>query len=298
MTALPLLLVDAFTDRPFAGNACAVVLDAGSLSRELMQAIAREMNQSETAFVLGGSGTRFDVRYYTPGEEIPLAGHPTIATTAALADAGRLVPTGLRTEVTFVLRDGPISIGYEQPASGRPRVVMTQRRPEFRQTLDGAAIAPIFRLQPSDLRTDAPVQVVSTGTPQLMIPVTSVEALRRSRLDVPAYEALRAKEKFFSVHLFVLGGVTPRGQTFARHFGVPPDQTEDPVTGSATGGMGAYLFHHRLVREHDFVAEQGHWMGRPGTVEVHVEGTPEDIRWVSIAGPAVVVARGKLEVPS
>ncbi len=297
MPALPLLLVDAFTERPFAGNACAVVLDAGGLSRELMQAIAREMNQSETAFVLGGSGTRFDVRYYTPGEEIPLAGHPTIATTAALADAKRLVPTGARTEVTFVLRDGPISIAYEKPGSGQARVVMTQRRPEFRQTLDRAAIASIFGLGPSDLRSDAPVQVVSTGTPQLMIPVASLDALRRARVDVPRYVVLRGKESFFSVHLFVLEGATPRGRTFARHFGVPPDHTEDPVTGSATGGMGAYLFHHRLVREHDFVAEQGHWMGRPGLVEVHVEGTPEDVRSVSVGGPAVVVARGALEVP-
>ena len=102
-----------------------------------MQAIAREMNQSETAFVLGGSGTRFDVRYYTPGEEIPLAGHPTIATTAALADARRLVPTGDRTEVTFVLRDGPISIGYEL-RGGRPppRGDDPATVPEFRQVLD------------------------------------------------------------------------------------------------------------------------------------------------------------------
>lgn len=297
MPSLPLLLVDAFTERPFAGNACAVVLDAGGLSRELMQAIAREMNQSETAFVLGGSGTRFDVRYYTPGEEVPLAGHPTIATTAALVDAKRLLPIGPRTEVTFVLRDGPISIAYQRPEAGPARVVMTQRRPEFRQVIDHAATAPIFGLKASDLRADAPVQVVSTGTPQLMVPVASTEALRRARMDVPAYGALRAKEKFFSVHLFVLEGATRRGRTFARHFGVPPDLTEDPVTGSATGGMGAYLFHHRLVREHDFVAEQGHWMGRPGTVDVHVEGTPEEVRSVSVAGPAVVVARGTLEVP-
>jgi trans-2,3-dihydro-3-hydroxyanthranilate isomerase len=297
MPVLPLLLVDAFTDRPFAGNACAVVLDAGGLSRELMQAIAREMNQSETAYVLGGSGTKFDVRYYTPGEEIPLAGHPTIATTAALADAGRLVPAGARTEVTFVLRDGPISIAYEKPTAGLPRVVMTQRRPEFLQVLDRAAVAPILGLQASDLRSDAPVQVVSTGTPQLMIPVASTDALRRVRLDIPTYMALRARERFFSVHLFVVEGVTPRGRTFARHFGVPPDQTEDPVTGSATGGMGAYLFHHRLVREHDFVAEQGHWMGRPGSVEVHLDGTPEDVRSVSVGGTAIVVARGTLAVP-
>jgi len=297
MPSLPLLLVDAFTEQPFAGNACAVVLDAGGLSRELMQRIAREMNQSETAFVLGGSGTRFDVRYYTPGEEIPLAGHPTIATTAALADAGRLVPTGPRTEVTFALRDGPISIGYERRPAGPPRVVMTQRRPEFLQTLDRAAVAPVVGLKASDLLTDAPVQVVSTGTPQLMIPVANPDALRRARLDVPEYVALRAREKFFSVHLFVLEGATPHGRTFARHFGVPPDHTEDPVTGSATGGMGAYLFHHRLLRERDFLAEQGHWMGRPGAVEVRLEGTPDDVRSVSIAGPAVVVARGTLEVP-
>jgi trans-2,3-dihydro-3-hydroxyanthranilate isomerase len=295
MPSLPLLLVDAFTDRPFTGNACAVVLDAGGLSRERMQAIAREMNQSETAYVLGGDGTKFDVRYFTPGEEIPMAGHPTIATTAALADARRLIPTGDRTEVTFVLRDGPISIGYELPVTGLPRVVMTQRRPEFRQVLDRAAVASVVGLRASDLRTDAPVQVVSTGTPQLMIPVATPDALRRARLDVPAYAELRGREKFFSAHLFVLEGATPQGRTFARHFGVPPDLTEDPVTGSATGGMGAYLFHHRLVRDHDFVAEQGHWMGRPGRVEVHVDGTAEDVRSVSVAGTAVVVARGTLE---
>ena len=247
--------------------------------------------------MLGGHGTRFDVRYYTPGEEIPLAGHPTIATTAALADAGRLVPTGARTEVTFALRDGPISIAYQRDGV-HPRVVMTQRRPEFRQVLDRAAVARVFGLETSNLRGDAPVQVVSTGTPQLMIPVASMDALRRAHLDVPAYVALRERERFFSVHLFVPEGVTPRGRTFARHFGVPPDHTEDPVTGSATGGMGAYLFHHRLVRENDFVAEQGHWMGRPGTVDVHLEGTPEDVRSVSVAGTAVVVARGTLEVPA
>jgi trans-2,3-dihydro-3-hydroxyanthranilate isomerase len=224
-----------------------------------------------------------------------MAGHPTIATPAALADARRLIPTGDRTEVTFVLRDGPISIGYELPVTGLPRVVMTQRRPEFRQVLDRAATASVFGLRQSDLRTDAPVQVVSTGTPQLMIPVVSPDALRRARLDMPAYVEIRGREKFFSAHLFVLEGATPQGRTFARHFGVPPDLTEDPVTGSATGGMGAYLFHHRLVREHDFVAEQGHWMGRPGKVEVHVDGTPEDVRSVSVAGTAVVVARGTLE---
>src|SRR5262249_57412070 len=137
------------------------------------------------------------------------------------------------------------------------------RRAELRQPRDRGVIAPVFGLQAPDLRADASVQVVSSGTPQLMIPVASLEALRRTRLDVPAYVALRAREKFFSVHLFVVEGVTPRGRTFARHFGVPPDHTEDPVTGSATGGMGAYLFHHPLVREHRLLPPHGHSRGRP-----------------------------------
>jgi trans-2,3-dihydro-3-hydroxyanthranilate isomerase len=297
MPSLPLLLVDAFTDRPFAGNDCAVVLDAGGLTQSSMQAIAREMNQSETAFVLGGEGSRFEVRYFTPAEEIPLAGHPTIATVAALIDAKRLAATDPRLEVTFLLRDGPISIGVEC-GPGLPRVRMTQRRPEFREVIDADEAARAFRLTPDAVRTDAPVQVVSTGTPQLMLPLGSLDALRRARVDVDRYSALRQRCRFFSAHLFVLEGLTPEGTTFARHFAVPPVAPEDPVTGSATGAMAAYLFHHRLIREPHFVAEQGHWMGRPGRVEVQVEGLPEDVQSVSVTGTAVVVARGLLEVPA
>jgi trans-2,3-dihydro-3-hydroxyanthranilate isomerase len=296
MPSLPLLLVDAFTDRPFAGNGCAVVLDAGRLPPSAMQAIAQEMNQSETAFVLGGEGSRFEVRYFTPAEEIPLAGHPTIATVAALLDAERLDGTAPRLEVTFVLRDGPISIVVER-GTGLPRIQMTQRRPEFREVIHADEAARAFRLTPDVVRTDAPVQVVSTGTPQLMLPLRSLDALRLARVDIDRYTALRQRSRFFSAHLFVLEGITAEGTTFARHFAVPPVAPEDPVTGSATGAMAAYLFHHRLIREPHFVAEQGHWMGRPGRVEVQVEGTPDDVRSVSVTGTAVVVARGLLEVP-
>jgi trans-2,3-dihydro-3-hydroxyanthranilate isomerase len=297
MVRLPLLLVDAFTDRPFAGNGCAVVLDAGGLSPASMQTIAREMNQSETAFVLEGEGTRFEVRYFTPAEEIPLAGHPTIATVAALVDAQRLVATQPRVEITFGLRDGPISIALEQ-GTGLPRIRMTQRRPEFREVVDPDRTARAFRLAPEEILGGAPVQVVSTGTPQLMVPLRSLEGLRRARVDLDRYTSLREQARFFSPHLFVLKGVTAEGTTFARHFGVPPDSPEDPVTGSATGAMAAYLFHHRLIREPHFVAEQGHWMGRPGRVEVQVEGIPEEVRSVSVTGTAVVVARGTLDVPA
>jgi len=297
MGSFPFLLVDAFTERPLAGNACAVVLDAGSLPPATMQAIAREMNQSETAFVRAQTGNTFDVRYFTPGAEIPLAGHPTIATVAALIDAGRLAAPEGRTELTFTLRDGPIAIAVERRATDRPSVVMTQRRPLFRPPLDAATVAAAFGLPAEAVRDDGPVQVVSTGTEQLMLPLRSKEWLRRAVVDLTRYRALQQAAGFFSAHLFVLEGATPEGRTFARHVAISPDLFEDAVTGSATGGMGAYLFHHRLLAERDFVAEQGHWMGRPGRVTVHVEGTPQDVQWVSVAGTAVVVVRGTLDIP-
>ena len=103
-----------------------------------------------------------------------------------------------------------------------------------------------------------------------------------------------ARDYFFSPHLFCLGGATPRGHTFARHFGVPPDATEDPFTGSATGGMAAYLWRYGLIAGPRFVAEQGHWMGRPGHADVEVVGPPDAIETVRVGGAAVTVLRGEL----
>ncbi len=108
-----------------------------------------------------------------------------------------------------------------------------------------------------------------------MVPVRDLEVLRRVRLNVRAYEGYRARSDFFSPHLFCLEGITPEGSTFARHFGVPPDTLEDPFTGSATGGMAAYLWHYGLIDAPRFIAEQGHWMGRPGQASVEVIG-PRD----------------------
>jgi trans-2,3-dihydro-3-hydroxyanthranilate isomerase len=127
-----------------------------------------------------------------------------------------------------------------------------------------------------------------------MIPLRDHQALRRARMDAAAYNRLRAAGDFFSPHLFCLGGATPAGQTFARHFGVPPDTLEDPFTGSATGGMAAYLWHYGLIQGPRFVAEQGHWMHRPGQANVEVVGPPDAIETVKVGGGAVTVLRGEL----
>jgi trans-2,3-dihydro-3-hydroxyanthranilate isomerase len=129
-----------------------------------------------------------------------------------------------------------------------------------------------------------------------MAPLGSLETLRRARLDVTAYERYRARSDFFSPHLFCLKGITPAGRTFARHFGTPPDLLEDPFTGSATGGMAAYLWHYGLIDQPRFTAEQGHWMSRPGVGDAEVIGPPEDIQTVKVGGKAALVMRGELVI--
>lgn len=289
-----ILQVDAFTTRPLAGNPCAVVLDADDLDAATMLAVAREMNLSETAFVTASDVADVGARYFTPVEEIPLAGHPTIATVQALLDAGRLRVDGRPVRFSIELVEGPIDVEVRPDGDdGPPTIVMTQRVPRFLRTYDGAEVAPVFGLRPSDL-LDAPVQTVSTGTPQLMVPVGDLDALRGAALDVAAYRALKARSDFFSPHLFCLEGATPAGHTFARHFGVPPDTPEDPFTGSATGGMAAYLWRHGLIESPTFTAEQGHWMARPGRARVEVDGPRDAIEAVRVGGRAVTVLRGTL----
>jgi trans-2,3-dihydro-3-hydroxyanthranilate isomerase len=171
---------------------------------------------------------------------------------------------------------------------------MSQKAPQFLSTYAPDEVLPVFGLSPGDALPGVPIQTVSTGTPQLMIALRDHEALRRARMDAAAYSRLRAAGDFFSPHLFCLGGATPAGQTFARHFGVPPDTLEDPFTGSATGGMAAYLWHYRLIQSPRFVAEQGHWMHRPGQANVEVVGPPDAIETIKVGGGAVTVLRGEL----
>jgi len=294
MPTFPFMQVDAFTDRPLGGNPCAIVFDADALDDATMLAIAREMNLSETAFVVRSSVADVGARYFTPAEEIPLAGHPTIATIFALIETGRLALTGDQTTMMLELRVGPIRVDIQASQGVVQQIVMTQKKPQFLATYTADDVLTAFGLTPEDLLPNVPIQTVSTGTPQLMIALRDHAALERIQLNIPAYARLRATADFFSPHLFCLGGATPVGQTFARHFGLPPDALEDPFTGSATGGMAAYLWHYGLLPSPRFVAEQGHWMQRPGQANVELVGPPAAIESVKVGGVAVTVLRGEL----
>ena len=293
---LPFMQVDAFTSTPLQGNPCAVIFEADGLAEEQMLAVAREMNLSETAFVLASEQADVRARYFTPAEEIPLAGHPTIATLYALVETGRLPVADGATTVRLELEAGVIPVEVQVEKGRARQVIMSQLRPQFLASYAPAEVLPAFGLEPEAARADLPLQTVSTGTPQLMVPLREQEALRRAQIDPPAYRALKEKADFFSVHLFCMQGFTPAGATSARHLGLPPEPPEDPFTGSATGNMGAYLWRYGLLREPIFVAEQGHWMHRPGQATVEVVGPRHDISTVRVGGEAVAVLDGELRL--
>ncbi|MEK6334702.1 MAG: PhzF family phenazine biosynthesis protein [Acidobacteriota bacterium] len=294
MPEFPFLQIDAFANQRFHGNACAVVLDSDELTDETNLKIAREFNLAETAFVRTSSMADFGVRFFTPAEEIPLAGHPTIATVFALVETGRIKLRGAATIITLELRAGVIEVEIHAFDHQPMRIVMSQLKPKFMRTYEHSNVLPSFGLSEGDLLTGVPIQTVSTGTPQLMVPLRSLEALQKARLNTAAYELFHQTSDFFSPHLFCLTGATSRGQTFARHFGTAPDLPEDAFTGSATGGMAAYLWRYNLIERPTFVAEQGHWMNRPGEAIVEIVGPREDITTVKIGGSAVTVMRGQL----
>jgi trans-2,3-dihydro-3-hydroxyanthranilate isomerase len=189
---------------------------------------------------------------------------------------------------------GPIQVEIFARQGMVQHIVMSQKKPEFMAIYNPADVMPLFGLTVEDVLPKVPIQTVSTGTPQLMIPVHNLDILQKIQFDAVTYAQFRANADFFSTHLFCLQGLTEAGDTFARHFVEPPDLIEDPFTGSATGGMGAYLWHYGLIDQPTFKAEQGHWMHRPGLGIVEVVGSRDDIETVKVVGSAVAIVRGEL----
>jgi trans-2,3-dihydro-3-hydroxyanthranilate isomerase len=298
-------IVDAFTDRPLAGNAAGVVTSADGLDAATMQAIAREVNLSETAFVSRSERADFRVRFFTPTTEIPLAGHPTIATMHALVEDGRIRLSGRRTRVTQELNVGVLPVDLDADDEGRlTRVWMTQMPPEFLRTYDVTPYAEALGIPSAGIEADYPLQTVSTGTPQLMFPVRSLHVLERLKPNMQKLIDLAAAGDYFSLHVFTPeGGYDRAAKAHARHFAPKAGIAEDPVTGSASGAMGAYLAHFGLVSvPGSFMVEQGHIMGRPGTVYIELDGETDvesgavAISAVRVGGRAVTVINGTMRI--
>ncbi len=297
--------VDVFTDRPFTGNALCVVPDGTGLSSEQMQAIAREMNLSETAFVLPPTDPRaaYWMRIFTPAKEIPFAGHPSVGTAYVMASAGRFP---LREPVTRIYQQGgigtlPLDI---EVANGRPgRVIMTQGTPTFADVLrDWGPIAEALGVDAGTLaKSSLPAQVVSTGLAHLMVPLPDLNVIGSLRPNVALLDTLLQSCGALGCFVFCLQTTTPDTFAHARMFAPGAGVPEDPATGSAAGPLGAYLAAHGVLPKAQpaFLLEQGLEMGRPSLIWVEVGRDAAGMATtVRVGGTTVPVIRGTIDVRS
>jgi trans-2,3-dihydro-3-hydroxyanthranilate isomerase len=295
--------VDVFTGAPFGGNPLAVFPEAEGLTTEEMQCLAREMNLSETTCVLPprAPGADFKVRIFTPAKELPFAGHPVVGTHWVLAHLGQVDLREPVTQVRFELGVGVLPADLHVAGGQVERVVMTQDRPTFHAVLEDVTdLAAGLGLAPDAIvETGLPVQVVSTGVPQMMVPVRSlaeVQGLDAGRLNIAALNRACRAAGTECVMVFTFETERPDATVHVRMFAPLLGVPEDPATGSANGALGAYLVHHRAITVTEptthILSEQGAEIDRPSTLYVEVDSQGEKITAVRVGGQVVLVAEG------
>jgi len=308
------LQLDVFTDRALTGNPLAVFPDATGLTDELMQQIAREMNLSETVFVLPSEHEEAlrRLRIFTPSSELPFAGHPVVGTWNCLAREG-IVPKPENgsgwVQVKQEVGIGILPVDIEFKDGDPTRVVMTQGKFEIRGEVDDpqdqADLASALGLAREDLDKTLPIQAVSTGNTMLLVPVRSLAKLGQCRVNQGVLDEIYERFDFFAggTGCYAFSRETieiGEARAHARFF-VGQNIGEDPATGSAAGPLGGYLVHHGATRVdpvdgvYKFTIEQGDFINRPSRIGLEVKGQQGQVEEVRVSGTSVVVARGVLE---
>lgn len=290
-------IVDAFAETPFAGNPAGVVLDADGLTESEMQLVAREINHSETAFVVGKDlpDADFHVRFFTPVTEVDLCGHATIAAFFLLAKEGRIRKGGDTTLVRQKTKAGILPLRIEYGEKGIARVMMRQAPPQFRAPqIDGGRLSRLLRLKPTDLCEVLPLEQAYTGLWHLIVPLKTRAAVDGARPDFSSLGEVNREIGAITTHLFTLETNNTNASIYCRDFAPAVGVNEDPVTGTACGAMMAYLVRHRMFSfngsTNTAIAEQGFSVKRPGTVYLEAIGH-DPVREIWVGGAAVGVAR-------
>jgi trans-2,3-dihydro-3-hydroxyanthranilate isomerase len=283
--------LDVFAERPLAGNGLAVVEDADQISDEVMLAFARETDLAETTFVQSpeADGADYRNRIFTIASEIPFAGHPSLGTAVAVVRWRGLEEASFVQETQAGLQ--PIEVRAEQ---GRWRADMVQNEAEFGTELDAEPLMHAVGLNPAEAHQDLTPQVVSTGLPTAIVPVSEPDSLGRIEPDFEAIDAAlvdaqpRAGE---TPNLYLVWADPEAAEARARMFTTAVSGGEDPATGSAAGPLGAYLAEY--AGREGVVIRQGEEMGRPSVLEVEmVDGRPR------VGGGVIPLIDGEVSLPS
>jgi len=296
---LDILHVDAFTDSTFGGNPASVVLKADHLDDEMLHKIAREMSTRETVFVSNSDVANFKFRYFTPKREIDFSGHPTIAAFYALLREDVINTIADVTMESVETNAGVLNIEIvKNEATDMHEIQIMHEQPKFLETYDPLDYLEALGLSLADFHSPNPIQTVSTGTPHLMIPVSTKRSLDRIRPNWDKLKELQKDSDYVSLSVFTRDTRDPTSDAQVRHFAPALGVYEDPVSGSAAGSLGSYIikygFMEPTIPVTSIVIEQGHYVGRPGRIFVEVRGDQENIEQVKVSGTGVVVFKGKL----
>ncbi|MGE5140715.1 MAG: PhzF family phenazine biosynthesis protein [Rudaea sp.] len=287
-------IVDVFAEGKYEGNQLAVFREAAGLSTAEMQAIAREMHFSETTFLLSDRPTEggYDVRIFTPETELPFAGHPTLGTAFVIQ---REVIKEPAEQVVLNLKVGRIPVTFSYKGNQPDVLWMRQVPPKFGEQCTAEEVALALRIGPGDIDSRFPLQVVSTGIPFLIVPLKTLDAVKRANPDWAAFDAGTAGKLPRAVLVFAPETYFQKNDLNVRVFvdevGVP----EDPATGSGNGCLAGYLVKYRYFDrpEIDLRVEQGYEIKRPSLLLLRAKETESEIE-VNVGGRAVFVAKGQL----
>jgi trans-2,3-dihydro-3-hydroxyanthranilate isomerase len=296
-------ILDVFTDRPFCGNPLAVVTDSEGLEDAQMQAIAREFNLSQTVFVASPNNRlhRGNVRIFTPLQELPFAGHPTIGTAVLLAlDDARENPSLHEAVLLLEEKIGPIRCGVflKNERTGRAIFDVPSEPVELASKLDREAVANALDLLPGEVCFENHVpSVYSAGVPFAFVPVRNLEVIARAEPNMSAWADAFSSEAA-SVFVYCRETQTNGRHFHARMFAPSMGIDEDPATGSAVAALSGAIMRFDALSpgDHHFVVEQGLEMGRPSLIDLEIEVSGGRIDGVRIGGDAVVIARGALDI--
>ena len=298
--------LDVFTSKAFSGNPLMVVMDAEGLESTEMQAIAAEFNMPETTFILPPEkpGNDYKVRIFTPLKEIPFAGHPIVGTAHVVVTEEIVKVKKPRCTLKHETGIGVLPIEVIFDDEGDPRVVMTQGRPEFFSTLKEeqiSSVAEALGVDEEEIREAglAP-QVVSTGLPQLFVPLKRLETISKLTPDLRKVKKIEEELGLEGVGVFTLETRSREASVHLRFFAPSIGIEEDAAAGSAAGGLGAYLAKWKVLPEEklgDFSVEQGLEMGRPSMLYVNVEVKDENPVKVKVGGYSVTLLKGTLRLP-
>ncbi|SFB02556.1 PhzF family isomerase [Clostridium frigidicarnis] len=290
--------IDSFTKEKFTGNPAGVITNADGLTDYEMQKIARELNNSETAFIFSSNSSEYDahIRFFTPTNEVPICGHATIAAHYARAIENRLDTSKVYHKTGAGIL--PVDIIKENQDY---KIVMTQGKIEFGTIIDGInkeELLAALNIKNSDLLENYEIQIVSTGHSKVMVGIKSIEILNTLQPDYYALSKLSKIIKCNGYYVFTANSqdsdILIQGRMFAPAIGI----NEDPVTGNANGPLGAYLVHHNLLKHNNsllkFKAMQGEAIKRPGIIEVEVKIENKEPVEIKVSGNAVIIFKSEL----